>query len=419
MRLPVRTTALLLLALAGLGRLSAGQDLTFVVTTDSQPANAREVGYLDKGVVEAIRRLATGPGAPAFGVTLGDIVYDRPALMGPVKASFLRTGLPWHFMPGNHDLDLGVAGDTGSTASYEAVFGEPSHAFHAGNALFLALDDVRHLGGPRFVGGLTEAQFALIEGHLKAEAPDQWVVLMMHIPLFDPDAPLPPTFRKADRERLFRLLAGHRHVLVLSGHTHIQRHVFHGAADGWTGPEPIHEFNVAAACGGYWSGPVGPAGVPESRMTDGVPAGYAVVTLGAETATCDYVPTVGSPDHQIALHVPASVPKGAGFLPFFANVFNGHEGWSVRATIDGRPSTAMRPSLGWDPVYAEAYLQQDADPVPRAGVRMPNPSICHHLWMDILPPDLAVGSHVVRVEATGPEGKTYRAETGFRVAGYQ
>ena len=78
---------------------------------------------------------------------------------------------------------------------------------------------------------------------------------MMHIPLFDPDIPGVGGFRAGDRDRLFALLKGHPHVLVLSGHTHYQRHGTHGSAEGWTGAEPIREYNVAAACRGFWGGP--------------------------------------------------------------------------------------------------------------------------------------------------------------------
>src|ERR1035438_2482916 len=49
-------------------------DLRALVVTDPQPASPAEVDYLSRGLVGRIGR---GAGF-AFGVTLGDIVYDRP-----------------------------------------------------------------------------------------------------------------------------------------------------------------------------------------------------------------------------------------------------------------------------------------------------------------------------------------------------
>src|SRR3546814_8208671 len=70
--------------------------------------------------------------------------------------------------------------------------------------------------------------------------PDTLLVLAIHIPLFDPD-PQRETFRHADRERLFTLLARFEHRLVLSAHTHSQMHWLHDTADGWVGTAPLHE----------------------------------------------------------------------------------------------------------------------------------------------------------------------------------
>ncbi len=36
----------------------------------------------------------------------------------------------------------------------------------------------------------------------------------------------------------------------------------HGPEDGWMGREPLHEYNVAAACGGFWGGPRDADGIP-------------------------------------------------------------------------------------------------------------------------------------------------------------
>jgi hypothetical protein len=380
--------------------------LRALVLTDPQPSSEAEVGYLSRGLVEGLGRKPVA----AFGVTLGDIVYDRPDLFGAVNTALGRIGIPWYSLPGNHDLRLGTPDEAAAVAPFEAVYGPSTYAFHAGPALFVALDDVRPLGGPRYIGGLTDDQFQFLGNLLGGTPSSEWVVLMMHIPTFSPDPSGTEGFREKDRLRLFALLAGRRRVLILSGHTHYQRHVLHGAGDGWAGPEPLHEYNVAAACGGFWGGPPDKDGIPPGTMWDGTPPGYAVVGFSGDKASLEYFPARLPADHQIALHVPESVAPGQGYVSFYANVFNGHDGWTVEARVDDRAWNPIRRVLGWDPAYATAYLAQDAGSRPAAGKRLPDPAVCYHLWRGALPADLSPGRHVVHVRATDPSGRTFSAE---------
>src|SRR5271165_2505430 len=292
-------------------------DMRALVFTDPQPSSSEEVGFLSRGLVERIGRRTDF----AFGVTLGDIVYDRPDLFGAVNRVMARIGIPWYSIPGNHDLALGTPVEAAAAAPFEAVYGPSTYAFHAGPALFAALDDVRPLGGPRYVGGLRNDQFEFLRNLLAVTPPDEWVVLLMHIPLFAPDPSGAEGFRSADRLRLFELLRGRARVLVLSGHTHYQRHVMHRPEDGWDGRDPVHEYNVAAACGGFWGGPRDAGGIPVATMWDGTPPGYAILGFKGAAVSLEYVPARLPADHQIELHAPMAVAPRQGFVSFYANVF--------------------------------------------------------------------------------------------------
>jgi hypothetical protein len=385
--------------------------LRALILTDPQPSTPEEVGYLSRGVVEGIGRRTD----VAFGVTLGDVVYDRPDLFGAVNHAMAAVGVPWYNLPGNHDLALGTADESAALAPFESAYGPSTYAFHAGPALFVALDDVRPQGGPRYIGGLREDQFQFLENLLAGAPPGEWVVLMFHIPLFAPDPSGTEGFRPADRARLFAILKGRAHLLILSGHTHYQRHVMHGASDGWTGPEPIHEYNVAAACGGFWGGPADSRGIPVSTMWDGTPPGYAVLGFKGGSVSLEYFPARLPADAQMSIHAPAAVAAGQGYVSFYANVFNGHDGWSVEARVDGRAWNPIRRILGWDPTYAAAFLAQDSAAVPTAGKRLPDPAVCYHLWRGALPADLSPGRHVLQVRATTPEGRVFTAERPFEI----
>ncbi len=376
-----------------------------LVFTDPQPASAGEVGFLERTMVE---KLAGGSGF-AFGVTLGDIVYDRHDLFAPLNTAVARVGVPWWNLIGNHDLDLG-ADDRGSAASFEAVYGPSTYAFHEGHALFVALNDVRPLGGPRYIGGLRPDQFEFLENLLRITPKDELVVLMMHIPWFTPYVLPSGTFRAADRARLFALLQDRPHNLWLSGHTHYQRHVFYGSADGWHGATPLHEANVAAACGGFWGGPADATGIPIATMWDGTPPGYAVLSVDGTNARVDYRAAREPAEFQIGLHAPQTSRVGLGYISYWANVFNGHEGWKIESRVDNRGWGAMRQALEWDPAYAARYLAQDTMAVPLPGKRLPDPTICFHLWRAYLPADLPVGEHVIEVRATDPDGQVFTAK---------
>ena len=394
-----------------LRRADEPDSLRVLVLTDPQPSNATEVGYLSRGLVDGVGRRDD----VAFGVTLGDVVYDRPDLFHAVNAVLARIGVPWYSVPGNHDLALGTPDEAAAVAPFETVYGPSTYAFHAGPALFVALDDVRPLGGPRYVGGLRDDQLRFLGNLLAVTPADEWLVLMMHIPLFPPDPSGAETFRTADRQRLFGLLGGRRHVLVLSGHTHYQRHVMHGPADGWSGPEPLHEYNVAAACGGFWGGPPDRGGIPVATMWDGTPPGYAVLQFAGDRVLLDYVPARLPADRQIALHAPAAVAPRQGYVSFYANVFNGHDGWVVEARVDNRAWNPIRRILGWDPAYASEFLTQDSDGHPSGRPRLPDPAICYHLWRGMLPADLVPGPHILFVRATDPDGRTYSAQSALAV----
>lgn len=386
-------------------------DMRALVFTDPQPSSPAEVGYLSRGLVERLGRRTDF----AFGVTLGDVVYDRPDLFGAVNRALARVGVPWYSLPGNHDLALGTPDEGAAAAPFESVYGPSTYAFHAGPALFAALDDVRPLGGPRYTGGLRADQFEFLGNLLRVTPADEWLVLMMHIPLFSPDPSGTEGFRGADRLRLFGLLRGRTRVLILSGHTHYQRHVMHGPQDGWTGGDPIHEYNVAAACGGFWGGTRGADGIPVATMWDGTPPGYAIVAFKGGAVSLDYVPARMPADHQIELHAPEAVAPRQGYVSFYANVFNGHDGWTVEARMDGRAWNPMRRILGWDPAYAADFLAQDAAARPAAGPRLPDPVVCYHLWRGALPADLSPGSHVLYVRATDPGGRTYSSQRALSI----
>jgi hypothetical protein len=150
-------------------------------------------------------------------------------------------------------------------------------------------------------------------------------------------------------------------------------------------------------------------------MWDGTPPGYAILSFAGDRASLVYHPARLPPGHQIEVHAPRSVATGQGYVSYYANVFNGHDGWTVEARLDGRGWSPMRRILGWDPSYAAAFLAQDSLDRPASGVRLPDPVVCYHLWRGVLPADLSPGQHILSVRATDPDGRIYTEQRTMEV----
>ena len=376
----------------------AGEDgLRVLVFGDPQVKSAREVDYYRRDIVEPLR----GRHGAQLGITLGDVVDDVPALHPVVKAETARLGIPWLYAPGNHDVDPDATDDAGSLRSFNREIGPDTFIRETELANFVVLDDVIALPGrkPAYIGGFREDQFLLLEARLPELRKDRLLVLAMHIPLFEEAGK--DSFRDEDRARLFALLQPFPHVLVLSAHSHAQRHVFHDADDGWQGAAPLHEYNVGAACGSYWSGVEDAAGIPDAMMADGTPNGYAVLTVkpGGDYALA-WHNARDATDSQIGLHAPKVLRRGAyPAWGVFANVDMGMDDTRVEYRIDGGPWKPMRRVERADPRLLLENVADDLAPSLRGFDRSPEAVDSTHLWRGALATDLGAGEHRVEVRA--------------------
>lgn len=383
-----------------------------LVFADPQTATPRDIDHYRTAIVEPL----DGKTRARLGVTLGDIVSDDLSLYPAMNAVTTSLGLPWFHVPGNHDLDLDAGGDGHSLDSWRAVYGPDTYAVEEGGASFLFLDDVVYepSAKPAYVGGLREDQFAFIAQYLQGLRRDRLLVLGLHIPLFDA-APGRETFRHADRQRLFALLKEFRNVLVLSGHSHTQQHYYHAAAEGWHGASPLHEYNVGANCGAFWSGVPGDDGVPDSMMSDGTPKGHALLDVAGDGSYRLHYRVAGAPEsEQIGLHAPKVLRQGAyPAWGVYANVYMGEDGSRVDYRVDGaawQPMTQVRQP---DPRLLLENAADDVAPRLRGHDRSPEATASPHLWRGALPTHLPAGTHEVQVRARQPDGSVFEARTHY------
>lgn len=393
-------------------RGDSGKGFEMLVFADSQTGNAREVGWYDQAIVQPL----VGHTRARLGTTLGDVVNDDLSLYPLINKVTTRLGVPWFHVPGNHDLDFDAPDDARSVDSWRAAYGPDTYAVEEGGASFVFLDDVVYQpqATPKYIGGLREDQFQFLQHYLQGLRRDRLLVLSMHIPLFDA-APGRETFRHADRARLFALLKDFSNVLVLSGHSHTQQHYHHGAAEGWAGVRPLHEYNVGANCGAFWSGVAGPDGVPVSTMSDGTPKGYALLDVaGNGSYTLHYRVAGESPKTQIGLHAPKVLRQGAyPAWGVFANVYMGQDATVVEYRVDGGAWQPMKQVRQPDPRLLVENAADDMAEALRSFDRSPEATASPHLWRGALPTGLAEGEHRVDVRATQPDGQVHSASTRY------
>lgn len=394
--------------------------LEVLVMADPQVKNTADVDYYARDIIADIAART----APALGMSLGDIVDDDLSLYPALNEHTASLGVPWLHAPGNHDLDFDAGDDAHSLLTWRHAYGPDTYAWEEPGAAFVLLDDVIYLPGqrPAYTGGLREDQFTFLESYLATLADEHMVVLGAHIPFFDthPD-PAVETFRSADRERLFALLERFDKVLLLSGHGHVQRHVFHDAASGWNGAAPLHEYNLGAACGAFWSGVKDAAGIPGATMADGTPNGYATLHIEDAGYRLAWHPArlpEGDPalTQAMALHAPEVLRQGAyPAWGVYANVFMGTPDTRVEFRVGGGDWQPMRRVERPDPRLLAENVRDDEATSLRGYDRSPEAEPGTHLWRGALPTDLAVGEHGIEVRAFDRWQGEQRARTTYRL----
>lgn len=384
----------------------AGPAFEVLVLGDPQPKRAENVEHFQRDIVDELEG-----GHWRLSITLGDVVDDDLALYPAMIAAMARLRTPWIHVPGNHDLDFDAPDDRGSLDTFRRHFGADTVAWEEPGASFIGLDDV--LYDPRtrrYSGGLREDQFEFLRNYLGGLSRERTVVVAVHIPLFG-------DFDPGHRRRLFALLEPFAQVMLLSAHTHTQQHFFHGPEQGWHGRRPLHEYNVGAACGGYWGGPEDARGVPDARMADGTPNGYATLRLaGTDEPVARWTVAGDRADPVMHLHAPRVLGQGAWpGVPVLANVYMADARTVVEVRIDDGPWQPMQRVEDKDPLLVAENLADDASEVLRGHDRLVQATVSTHLYRFNLPTDLALGEHRIEVRVDDPWRGVRVASTRYRL----
>ncbi len=367
-----------------------------IVFADTQPRNERELHYMVRDAVEEL----TGTNA-AFGVTLGDLVFDDLDLFDPLNQFISTIGIPWRHIIGNHDLDFSAADNIAARGTYFRYYGPSYYSFSYGQAHFIVIDNIRFIidGDNRYYRPeITGDHMMFIENELARIDNDQLLVLLMHIPWDDRG------WNMEQRNKLFGLLSEHPNALSLGAHWHRHYHRFLGEEYGHTGSEPHHMISVGAVCGAWWRGLPDEYGIPHAMMSDGTPPGYGILFVDGSDARLHWQSSRRRADFQMHIDAPIIIAAGeTDNTTISANIFNAMPDATVQMRIgENGQWTDMEYTVATDPVrervlYYEQKIAGQTDDLPYLPTGGAGNS--YKLWQADIPGRLEPGVYVIRVRA--------------------
>ncbi len=378
---------------------------------DPQARGLKEVNYISHDVVEE----CMGTSAE-FGIVLGDIVADDPALFEEVSESLAQIGIPWYYTFGNHDHNRDVSSDKDRDGTFKRFFGPSSYALEYGEASFIVMRDVHFDENGKYRSEYNSNQLTFLEEYLRYVPQDKLVVLVQHIPL--------P--RTSGKERLFELLGSRPNTLSISGHTHTMQHLFLGEEYGWHGLTPHHHFINSTVSGSWWCGLKDETGIPHATMNDGAPNGYSILKVNGSSYEIEFKAARRPESYQMNIFLPEDI--SAKVLPeteVLVNVFSGSEKSIVEMKVDDSGEWI---SLKLDPQpdpfnqwmhglgdFLELELEDGRRADQALGWKMDDPRPSSHIWAGYLPQNLSKGTHQLTVRTKDMFGKEYTSYRIFRV----
>ncbi len=360
---------------------------------DTQPRNLQEVDYIARDVLPEVIGIDA-----AFGITLGDVVFNDLSVFEPLEDEIAKIGLPWYNIHGNHDVNMISEGDKYSDETWERLYGPTYYSFDYGPVHFVVLDDIAWDGHTKYHAELGEDQTTFLANDLARVPDDRLVVLMMHIPILS----------VKDRQTVYDLLAKFEHTLSLAAHTHTQSHYFIDADRGWNGADEHHHLVHATVCGSWWAGSKDDFGIPHATMSDGTPNGYSIVTFEGDQYSVRFKAASEDADYQMNIYAPQSVAAAnAADTQVAVNVFAGSERSTVEMRVGDKGEwRAMKPTKMRDPGYVRIKDAEDAKSN-RNGRKLPKASTSAHMWTLNLPPNPSPGTTIIHVRTTDMFGQTY------------
>ncbi|MDR3261799.1 MAG: FAD-dependent oxidoreductase [Tannerella sp.] len=320
-----------------------------IVCADPQVAFKEELPLLEKATRDMKALVAESyPDIPVYGIVCGDIISDiqnDSLAFSDVKKLFDLTGIPFHYLAGNHDMDITERSNDNSKKSFEENFGPSHYSFNIGKVHYVVLDDVFSTGRAySYIGYIDEKQFRWLEQDLSSVPHGSTVMVALHIPTYSREARkgeyAKEEINKAvqNRRALYKMLEPYR-VHILSGHEHYN--------ENYVLNDRLFEHVHAALCGIFWQAPYN---------SDGAPLGYAVYEYNGDSVQWYY--KVAGKDKNFQMNVYAAGADRQQPNAIIANVWNYDPAWQVCWYEDGKKMGEMKQYTGWDPATVD-YVEKN------------------------------------------------------------
>ncbi len=405
-----------------------------ILFADTQPQTTRELDYIRDDVVTEL----IGTDA-AFGMTMGDIMFDDLSLFPRYNALIAKIGIPWYNVPGNHEINFEALDDRGSLETFKKFYGPAYFAFEYADSLFVVLDNIDYKGGgeadPADVRGnggyearISRQQLRWLREELKHVDQERLVFIATHAPLGSENG----SYATDNRDKLFRLLAGRPNLYSVAGHTHTTDHVYFGKEEGFSGPGKFHHHVLATVSGAWWSGPFDERGVPVSDQRDGTPNGYHVLEVDSTDVAVRFKGAGKPADYQmrVVFDVAHHQLNRNGMRDFregelldgrmsqdqlaaaavIVNLFNGGPKSKVRYRVEDGEYKPLKRVLRKDPYMLEQYARHDDSK--KTWVEA---TLSTHIFEADLDANLVPGVHAITIQAEDEFGRIHHGHTVLEV----
>ncbi len=367
---------------------------TLMAVADPQIGNDQDISDFSEYILSDFSEFTQPISENTYGISLGDIVWNKPELFSTYKTLMGRTPVPSFSVIGNHDHNESVKNDTESDADFRNVLGPTYYSVNIGDYHMVVLDDVLYSGETGrndYANTITQEQLDWLEKDLSHVSKDKGLIVALHIPTARWNRPNNLTNTQA----LYDLIKDFDNIQIISGHAHNQSTV--EIAPNMT------EYNFAAAMGAYWY----------PLCSDGTPRGYGVLKFNGNKLVDVKYKSAGFPDdYQMKLYAPKDAvlcqPSGNVGDPFdqiLVNVLAWHPKWTVEIQEDGGSWKTLSNVQAQDPDVRKSLVYDEDDkkwyiPSNHNGAQI---ATTNHMFLYRPAPDW----RSVTVRATDPFGNVY------------
>ena len=313
------------------------RNFTFIAISDPQVRNEKQLNrFISETLPDLKETLKQASGQEAYGMVLGDIVWDVMPLFAPYKEAISDLDMTMYHVIGNHDFDLQYAAlsqaenkDEYGESVFGDNFGPTDYSFNVGEIHIVAMKDIDYQGAKKYEEQFTPEQLEWLKKDLSYVKPGTTVLLNVHAPTANSTAKGGGNARNA--EQLFEILKDYK-AHIFAGHTHFYENRI-------VTPD-IYEHNIGAACGAWWAGHVNRCGAPN---------GYLVVKVNGDNVSWQYKATGRPFDYQFRIYKPGEFKSQPKYL--VVNVWDYDSAWKLSYYEDGVEKSGV----------LEAFADEDQD----------------------------------------------------------